>query len=69
MRLTGSTFWLGSCGVTLALLATCLAQEPRDAGGRTLPSKFDVGAPVLSVAVTPDGKYILSGNSDKTVRI
>jgi hypothetical protein len=31
MRLTGSTFWLGSCGVTLALLATCLAQEPRDA--------------------------------------
>jgi WD40 repeat protein len=69
MRLTGSTFWLGSCGVTLALLATCLAQEPRDAGGRRLPSKFDVGAPVLSVAVTPDGKYILSGNSDKTVRI
>jgi WD40 repeat protein len=93
MRLTGRTFWLGSCGVTLALLATCLAQEPRDAGGRTpssslatddaaklaqkprdaggrtLPSKLDVGAPVLSVAVTPDGKYVVSGSSDKTVRV
>jgi WD40 repeat protein len=67
MRLTGSTFWLGSCGVTLALLATCLAQEPRDAGGRTLPSKLDVGARVLSVAVTPDGKYVVSGSGGKLV--
>jgi WD40 repeat protein len=69
MRLTGSTFWLGSCGLTLALLATCLAQEPRDAGGRTPPSKFDVGSPVLSVAVTPDGKYVVSGSGDEMVRL
>jgi WD40 repeat protein len=69
IRLTGSNFWVTSCGVTLALLATCLAQEPRDAGGRTLPSKLDVGARVLSVAVTPDGKHVVSGSGDNTVRL
>jgi DNA-binding beta-propeller fold protein YncE len=40
MRLTGSTFWLGSCGVTLALLAGCLRQDPPDAGGRTPSSSL-----------------------------
>jgi hypothetical protein len=55
MRLTGSTFWLGSCGVTLALLATCLAQEPRepsDAGGR-IPSSFLASDDTAKLAQEP----------------
>jgi WD40 repeat protein len=36
---------------------------------RTISSKLDVGSPVLSVAVTPDGKYVVSGSSDNTVRL
>jgi WD40 repeat protein len=42
---------------------------PRRRWPGTLPSKLDVGAPVLSVAVTPDGKYVVSGSNDKTVRL
>jgi WD40 repeat protein len=36
---------------------------------RTISSKFDVGSSVLSVAVTPDGKYVVSGSADNTVRL
>src|SRR5262245_61236825 len=58
-----STLW--SAFITLAV-ATAVAQEQATAPKLTLAGHSD---PVYAISFSPDGKYIVTGSFDKTVRL